>query len=186
MTATVGGTTGPLGAEEVDRFVRSALESVDLDGRSLCVVIPDATRRCPVAHLLQSVERAVRHRVRSCTTVIALGTHAPMSDRAITSMVGETRFPVVNHRWWSHDTFVPVGTLGADTVSELSEGRLDETIGVRINRLVVESDVTGKMPGRTGVSTPRSRRSAISPTYSASSKKNCVTPKSASSSLAAR
>ena len=142
MTATIGGTAGPLAAEDVDRFVRSALESVDLDGRSLCVVIPDATRRCPVARLLQTVERAVAHRVRSCTTVIALGTHAPMSDGAITSMVGATRFPVVNHQWWSDDTFVPVGTLSADTVSELSEGRLDETISIRINRLVVESDVT--------------------------------------------
>ena len=142
MTATIGGTAGPLAAEDVDRFVRSALESVDLDGRSLCVVIPDATRRCPVARLLQTVERAVAHRVRSCTTVIALGTHAPMSDGAITSMVGATRFPVVNHQWWSDDTFVPVGTLGADTVWELSEGRLDETISIRINRLVVESDVT--------------------------------------------
>jgi nickel-dependent lactate racemase len=142
MTATIGGVGGPLGAEDVDRFVRSALEAVDLDGRSLCLVIPDATRRCPVAQLLRAIERAVRDRVRSCTTVIALGTHAPMSGASITSMVGETQFPVVNHEWWTDDTFVPVGTLRADTVSELSEGRLDETVDVRINRLVVESDVT--------------------------------------------
>ena len=36
------------------------------------------------------------------------------------------------------------------------------------------------------MSTPRSRRSATRPSYSDASKKNCVTPKSASASLAAR
>jgi nickel-dependent lactate racemase len=143
MTAMISGAdSGQLGAEELDRFVRSALDGLDLDGRSLCLVIPDATRRCPVAQLLGAVERAVRDRVRSCTSVIALGTHAPMSDAAITAMVGETRFPVVNHAWWTDDTFAPIGTLRADTVSELSQGRLDETVDVRINRLVIESDVT--------------------------------------------
>jgi nickel-dependent lactate racemase len=143
MTATIrGGGSRPLGAEEVDGFVRSALDGLDLDDRSLCVVIPDATRRCPVAQLLGAVEGAVRDRVRSCTSVVALGTHAPMSDAAIAAMVGETRFPVVNHEWWTDDSFVSVGTLRAETVSELSQGHLDETVDVRINRLVVESDVT--------------------------------------------
>ena len=47
------------------------------------------------------------------------------------------------------------------------------------------SEVTGMMPGRTGVVTPRSARSSIRPTYSSTSKKNCVTPKSARRSLAA-
>ena len=51
---------------------------------------------------------------------------------------------------------------------------------------MVDSEVTGRMPGRTGVSTPRARRSAIRLSYSEASKKNWVTPKSASSSLAAR
>ena len=34
------------------------------------------------------------------------------------------------------------------------------------SRPMVDSDVTGRMPGRTGVSTPRSRRSATRPSYS--------------------
>ena len=51
---------------------------------------------------------------------------------------------------------------------------------------MVPSEVTGRMPGRTGVRTPRASRSRTSPSYSEASKKNWVTPKSASSSLAAR
>ena len=46
--------------------------------------------------------------------------------------------------------------------------------------------VTGMIPGSTGLSTPRAARSATRPVYSAASKKNWVTAKSASDSLAAR
>ena len=42
------------------------------------------------------------------------------------------------------------------------------------------------IPGSTGLSTPRSARSSTRPVYSSASKKNWVTAKSASASLAAR
>ncbi len=57
-------------------------------------------------------------------------------------MVGPSDFAVVNHEWWDETTFADVGTLDADTVSELSNGMLSEIVDVRINRLVLESDVT--------------------------------------------
>lgn len=142
MTAVIGGPGAVLTRTEVEHFVRSALEKLDLDGRSLCLVIPDGTRRCPVDHLLRVVEATVGDRVRSCTSVVALGTHAPMSDTAIVEMTGPTRFPVINHEWWTEGTFADVGTLPERVVCELSEGRLDEPVDIHINRLVVESDVT--------------------------------------------
>jgi len=142
MTAVIGCPGTALGAEEVDRFIRTTFDGLELDGRSLCLVVPDATRRCPLGSLLRAAEAAVRDRVSSCTTLIALGTHAPMNDAAIRSMAGETAFPVVNHRWWADDTYAHIGTLRADTVSALSEGRLDEAVDIRVNRMVVESDVT--------------------------------------------
>ena len=40
------------------------------------------------------------------------------------------------------DTFTHVGTLPGELVRELSGGRIHDSIDVRINRLVVESDVT--------------------------------------------
>ena len=50
--------------------------------------------------------------------------------------------PTVNHAWWDDDTFIRVGRLGSELVHGLSGGRLNDAIDVRINRLVVESDVT--------------------------------------------
>jgi lactate racemase len=142
MNTTIGGRQGDLSAEEVRGFIESRLAHIDLDGRSLCLVIPDATRTCPLPLLLSAVAASVGARVRSCTTVVALGTHAPMTAEAIATMVGDLVFPVVNHAWWVPETFTGVGTLAAETVSELSNGRLREVVDVRINRLVLESDVT--------------------------------------------
>jgi nickel-dependent lactate racemase len=127
---------------EAQEFVRQSLAQVDLDGRTLCLVIPDATRACPLPMLLDAVEEAVAPRVRACTAVVALGTHAPMSDAALLSMAGKRPFAVRNHEWWEATTFVTVGTLEAKEVARLSAGHLHEPLEIRINRLVTESDVT--------------------------------------------
>ncbi len=127
---------------EVRAFIGTQLDALDLNGRSLCLVIPDATRSCPLPLLLSAIQEAVIARVSSCTVVIALGTHAPMSDESIRALVGTDSLEVVNHAWWENQTFVGVGTLSSGTVGELSGGRLDEAVEVRINRLVLESDVT--------------------------------------------
>ena len=65
-----------------------------------------------------------------------------MSDDAIRALVGPTSMPVRNHAWWDDDTYVHVGRLPAALVTELSGGLLHDGIDVRLNRLVVESDVT--------------------------------------------
>jgi lactate racemase len=142
VTSTVVGDHEELHAATVQRFIDAQLGGLDLQGRSLCLVIPDATRSCPLPLLLGAVGTAVRDRVSSCTAVVALGTHAPMSDDAIHSMVGAFDLPVANHAWWDDATYVDVGTLGADTVARLSGGLLNESVDVRINRLVPESDIT--------------------------------------------
>jgi lactate racemase len=142
VTALLGGPGDVLGAAEVHAFVRAQVAGLDLAGRSLCLVIPDATRLCPLPLLLEAIEAGVGERASACTAVVALGTHAPMTPDALRSLVGSDTLDVVNHAWWDDDAFVPVGTLGAETVARLSGGRLDEAIDVRINRLVVERDVT--------------------------------------------
>ena len=58
------------------------------------------------------------------------------------ALVGPSSIPTRNHAWWDDDTFTHVGTLPGELVRELSGGRIHDSIDVRINRLVVESDVT--------------------------------------------
>jgi nickel-dependent lactate racemase len=142
VIAAIGGPHQRLTDDEVAAFVRQQLERIDLDGRSLCIVIPDATRTCPLPLLLGALWGSVAGRVRSCTVVVALGTHAPMDADALRALVGHDELTVVNHEWWDDATFVTVGTLDEELVRDLSHGMLAEAVDVRVNRLVVESDVT--------------------------------------------
>ena len=94
---TVGGPDAKLEAQQVRDFVRTSLAPVDLDGRSLCLVIPDATRRCPLPLLIDAILAAVADRVSSCTAVVALGTHAPM-DAEVARIAADPLFPLVTDR----------------------------------------------------------------------------------------
>jgi nickel-dependent lactate racemase len=148
--ATLGGPDGVLADDRVAAFVAEQLAAVDLDGRSVCVVVPDATRSCPLPLLLSAVHGALAGRVSRMTALVALGTHAPMGEAQLARHLGAPaggiadRYPgltVLNHEWDDPATFVSVGTIPAARVAELSGGRLAEAVDVRLNRAVVEHDV---------------------------------------------
>ncbi|MQA33750.1 lactate racemase domain-containing protein [Modestobacter roseus] len=150
QAALIGGPDGVLAEHEVTAFVREQLAGQDLDGRSVCVVIPDATRSCPLPLLLSAVHGALVGRVTRLTALIALGTHAPMSEAQLARHLGfpagdlAARYPgmaLLNHEWADPATFASLGVIPASRVTELSDGRLRESVDVRLNRAVVEHDV---------------------------------------------
>ena len=150
--AHIGGSDGVLTDEQVRAFISEQLAAVDLDGRSVCVLVPDGTRSCPVPLLLGAVHEALHGRVSRLTVLVALGTHARMGDAALAQHLGyplgqlEEHYPgvtVLNHTWWDPHTFVSVGRISAERLAELSEGRFrHQSVEVRLNRAVVEHDVT--------------------------------------------
>jgi nickel-dependent lactate racemase len=73
--ALIGGPGEVLTEERLTRFVHERLAGEDLDGRSVCLVVPDATRSCPLPLLLSCVHSALHGRVSRLTVLIALGTH---------------------------------------------------------------------------------------------------------------
>jgi nickel-dependent lactate racemase len=129
VAATViGGADRVLDERAVRRFVAGQLAAEDLAGRSLCVLVPDATRSCPLPLLLDAVRAAVAGRVSRLTVLVALGTHAPLDDAALERLLGG-RYPEVrNHRY---EDLVELGSVPA----------LDTEVPVRLNRAVVEHDV---------------------------------------------
>jgi nickel-dependent lactate racemase len=149
--ARVGGPGEVLTDEQVRAFVLEQLGAADLDGRSVCVIVPDGTRSCPMPLLLGAVHEALVGRITRLTVLVALGTHARMGETELARHLGypvggfAERYPgatVRNHEWWDPHTFASVGTIGADRIAELSEGRLRQPVNVRLNRAVVEHDVT--------------------------------------------
>jgi lactate racemase len=146
----IGGPSSVLTPEEVTAFVTESLAGADLDGRSVCLVIPDGTRSSPLPLLLRAVHGALVGRVTRLTALIALGTHQAMTPEHVARHLGlgdggvEGTYPgmtVLDHEWWDPETFVSVGRIGAERVRELSEGRLAVDADVRLNRHVVEHDV---------------------------------------------
>ncbi|MGH3446328.1 MAG: lactate racemase domain-containing protein, partial [Nocardioidaceae bacterium] len=149
--ATIGAAGSVLSEQEVRGFVRAQLDGAPLDGRSVCVLVPDGTRTCPLPLLLSSVHQALHGRVSWLTVLVALGTHAPMDDRQLRAHLCEHGKPteaaypettIVNHRWWDPETLVTVGRIDGERIAELSGGLLREGVDVRVNRAVIDHDVT--------------------------------------------
>ena len=149
--ALIGGPDEELSTGDIQAFVRAQLRSTRLDGRSVCVLVPDGTRSCPLTVLLPAIHQALHGRVSRLTVLIALGTHAAMSEQALASHLGydpgalAERYPataVLNHEWWDSSAFAEVGTISARRIAELSGGLLHAAVPVRINRAVVDHDVT--------------------------------------------
>jgi lactate racemase len=147
---SLGGASGRLSDEQLIAFVEEVLAAQELDGRSVCLVVPDATRSCPLPLLVSAVHRALAPRVSRLTVLVALGTHAPMGEAELAGHLGYepgrlgARYPgltVLNHEWWDPDTLVSLGGITGGRVAQLSAGRLDTAVEVRINRAVVEHDV---------------------------------------------
>ncbi len=148
--ATIGGPEQILDDDAVREFVSASLAAEDLDGRSVCVIVPDGTRSCPLPLLISAIHRALADRASSITVLIALGTHAAMSDEHLAKHLGypeaelAAHYPgltVLNHEWWKPEALTSLGFIDAERVGELSDGRLTEAIEVVLNRAVVDHDV---------------------------------------------
>ncbi|GAA1650142.1 lactate racemase domain-containing protein [Actinoplanes couchii] len=143
MENIIGGPGQVLTDADVRAFVTSRLAAEDLDGKRICVIVPDATRSCPLPLLLSAVHEALHGRAAAVTVLIALGTHAPMSPEQLDRHLGGPYpgFDVRNHEWWVPETLVSLGGISGDRVAELSEGRMRQPVDVTLNRAVVEHDV---------------------------------------------
>jgi len=139
----IGGAEGVLDEAAVREFVVRSLAGADLDGRSVCVIVPDGTRSCPLPLLLFAVHEALAGRATNVTVLVALGTHAAMTEEHLAAHTGGpyAGFEIRNHEWWRPEELVSLGEIDAARVAELSEGRLDQPIEVVLNRAVVEHDV---------------------------------------------
>jgi len=150
LAARVGGPDGVLTDDEVSRFVHDQLAAHNVDSKSVCILVPDGTRTCPLPMLLKAVHGALAGRASRMTVVVALGTHAAMSEGALARHLGydvgklAATYPgltVTNHEWWDPETFADLGVIPAARLSERSEGRMDIDVQVRLNRAVVEHDI---------------------------------------------
>ena len=149
--SVIGGVGEHLDPDQVRDFVVAQFREADLDGKRVCLVVPDGTRTCPLPLLLQAARDALADRAASVTVVIALGTHQGMDEEHLARHLGyppgrsEDVYPgweILNHESWLPETFTTLGTIGADRLTELTNGLMTGTsVTVRINRHVADADV---------------------------------------------
>jgi len=149
--ALLGGPEGTLTDQQISTFVTQQLAGTDYEGKSVCLIIPDGTRSVPLPKVLPAIHDALAGRASSVTVLIALGTHAAMSEQAIDVLLGATErgakatypeWTVVNHAWDDPDQIADLGEISAERIAELTGGLLNDVpMRVQINKLVTESDV---------------------------------------------
>ena len=150
--AGLGGPREVLNEEHIRSFVLDQLRAYDFDDKRVTFIVPDGTRHAPVAMVAKLVHEALGDRPKDVRVVIALGTHDYMNDEAIGKLMGSEpgRFSetypgweILNHDWRNPETFSDLGTIPAERIAELSEGRLsDRDMTVLVNKMVVDTDIS--------------------------------------------
>ena len=149
MITGQGATTGTLTAQDVERLLASALEPLPLDGKRVLALIPDGTRTAPIPLLFRLLYEQIGQRVRQLDYLIALGTHPPMTEEAISRLVGistEERaklYPnvrIFNHHWNQPEWLQNIGTISPQEARRLTGGLLTEEVSIVLNRLIFEYD----------------------------------------------
>jgi nickel-dependent lactate racemase len=133
--------------DEVREIVSQAVASLAVDGKRVLVIIPDGTRTMPMPLMFGLFQELLSPRVKALDYLVALGTHAPMSDAQLSKLVGQTvvngqagRSHIVNHEWSNPSSLVEVGVIPADEIRQITDGLMAHAVPVRLNKLVLDYD----------------------------------------------
>ena len=119
-------------------IVHQALEVVQ-PGERVLAIIPDKTRDDNTHLLFPVANKFLTNRdVASFDALVAQGTHPPMSESQKLTKIGTTNFSghLFDHRWDEPDELITLGELSAETVHRLTDGLIDQTVPVTINKLL--------------------------------------------------
>ena len=141
---------GYLSADEIRAFVAEACGTLALDGKSVLFIIPDQTRSMPMPLVFRALHDAVHGRAKKMDYLIALGTHPPMTDAMIHTLLGITPeeragkygdIGIFNPDWQNPEALTRVGAFTEDDIAELSGGLLRQGAEVTLNRRVLDYDL---------------------------------------------
>ncbi|MBZ0290560.1 MAG: lactate racemase domain-containing protein, partial [Anaerolineae bacterium] len=140
-----------LSAEAIRATLESGLAG-RFTGARVLVLIPDHTRTLPLPQLFSMVVDILSDTLQ-LDFMVALGTHPPLDDAALGSLVGitphERRYQyghvgLLNHAWDDPDALADIGTLTVDQIKQIAGDYWHPSLGgdvpVRINRLALSYD----------------------------------------------
>jgi len=136
-------------ATQVAELLAQTCPPEKYQGQRVLLIVPDNTRTAPVGLLFQALHRQIAEATKALDVMIALGTHQPMSEAAICERLeisraqrketyGKVRF--FNHAWNDPAALKNIGTIPAEEISRLSEGRFAMDVPVEVNRKLFDYD----------------------------------------------
>lgn len=138
-----------LSPEQVRKILQAGLPQESFRNRKVLLIVPDHTRTAPVGQLFEEVHAWIGKGASQIDVMVALGTHPPMSEEAICKRLDLTveekkkRYPKVkllNHAWDDPQTLREIGKISASEIRELTEGKFEMEVPVKINRAALEYD----------------------------------------------
>ena len=145
-----------LPTESIPQRVADLIPTADVVGKRVLLIVPDHTRTAPLPILFPAVhDRLVDAGAAGLDVMVALGTHPPMAEERIESLLGidpaslpgttrAERFPEVrllNHEWDNPGALMSLGDLPCPEAAELSQGTLPDSVPVTINARIKEYEL---------------------------------------------
>ncbi len=139
-----------LSESEISHVLDQLIAGYAFAGKRVLLIVPDLTRSMPLGVLFRGLHHRLAGLADRIDVLIALGTHPPLSEEAINTRLEitpherQTTFAalrIFNHAWDEPESLMPLGTLGAAEISELTQGRFARPVAVEISRRIADYDV---------------------------------------------
>lgn len=136
-----------LNAAQMRSWIETNVPVDEFRGRRVLLIVPDNTRTAPLPVLFPALRALLRPVTKSLDVLVALGTHPPMPQEKIRSMLGIapedacSDVTLYNHAWDDPAELVTIGKLTEAETREISAGVLSMEVPVQINRRILDYDV---------------------------------------------
>ena len=138
-----------LSAEQARALIAQACPAKDYKDKKILLIIPDATRTCPLGMLFAGLFDQIGAATKAFDVMIALGTHQPMTEEAICHRLeislDERRgkygsVNLFNHEWDNPAALRHIGNLSGEETRALTGGLLEMEVPVKVNAKLFEYD----------------------------------------------
>lgn len=136
-----------LNAEQMQNWIQQHVPLDDYRDKRVLMIVPDNTRTAPLPVLFPALRSLLRPITRSLDVLVALGTHPPMAQDKIRSMLGIASddpcadVGLFNHAWDNPSELSTIGILTEAETEEISDGVLSLEVPVQINRRIHDYDL---------------------------------------------
>ncbi|MEQ9407002.1 MAG: lactate racemase domain-containing protein [Fuerstiella sp.] len=128
-------------------WIHNNIPLEEFRGRKVLLIIPDHTRTAPLPILFPALRELLGPVCRQLDLLVALGTHPPMPQEKIRTMLGIAAddpcedVGLHNHAWDDPESLATIGTLSEAETAEITDGVLTKEVPVQINKRVLDADV---------------------------------------------